>query len=117
MAPAHDTGGPFPATRISAILEEYGDIAGVMEIFGVQRPSERDTEVLDDLIRTVRKKQTAELLASPSPASGGGVGVGEGFDTTAPSPPAPLPLAGEGRKACELKSQYGHFRTHHGRWM
>jgi len=26
-----------PKTKVSAILEEYGDIADVMEIFGVQR--------------------------------------------------------------------------------
>lgn len=39
---------------------DTGEVS-IWEIFGVQRPSERDTEVLDDLIRTVRKKQTAEL--------------------------------------------------------
>ncbi len=26
-----------PKTKVSAILEEYGDIADVMEVFGVQR--------------------------------------------------------------------------------
>ena len=74
-------------------------------------------------LKFLLKRQTAELLASPSHASGGGVGERAGF-STAPasplthlpspladlrSPPAPLPQAGEGSKprVCAVKFKDG----------
>ncbi|MBI5958051.1 MAG: SRPBCC family protein [Chloroflexi bacterium] len=41
-------------------LHDTGEIS-IWEVFGMRRPSEQAQEVLDDLIRTVRSKQTAEM--------------------------------------------------------
>jgi uncharacterized protein YndB with AHSA1/START domain len=54
-AEAARAGLPAPTPR-----HDTGEVS-IWEVFGVERPSERDTAVLDDLIRTVRKKQTAEM--------------------------------------------------------
>ncbi len=50
-------GLPAPTPR-----HDTGEVS-IWEVFGLQRPSDQDTAVLDDLIRTVRKKQTAEMDA------------------------------------------------------
>lgn len=43
-----------PSTRVSTILKEHGDIAGIMEIFGVRRVGKYSIRKLLTKIITVR---------------------------------------------------------------
>jgi uncharacterized protein YndB with AHSA1/START domain len=56
---------PAPAAELPSVppptpLHDTGEIS-IWEVFGLRRPSEQAQEVLDDLMRTVRTKQTAEM--------------------------------------------------------